>query len=390
MSISILVHADRFYPDLGGVESRVRRICQYLHQAGESVTVVTNTPEPGDAPPPFRIVRRPSPRTLRELIRRADVVYMNGFDAALFLWSRIMRKKIVMTYFDLTPICPKGTKMKWDGPCVENASLGACFPCLRKSGELKVVRRLFRPVLKHWLSFLMDANVCNSVFGYRRFPLHNKRLIENGIDTQLFVPAAETEQNRIPVVLFVGRLVPEKGCQVLIDALGRCASSDIPFRLVICGDGPYQPELETLIGQQRLAGSAGFFGPAQETELIRLMQQADIVVVPSLWDEVFGNVAVEAMSCGCAVVASDVGGLGYLTKKCGMVFARGNARELATALERLLTDTALRRQLGAQCRRVAEEEYDWNLMGQKYHRLFEDLAGVTVTATQDAGDQPRA
>jgi glycosyltransferase involved in cell wall biosynthesis len=372
--MKILVHADKFYPDMGGVESRVRRISQYLHQAGETVTVITRTPREGDAPLPFRVVRRPSRRTLRALIHDSDLVYMNGFDASLFLWSKIMRKKVVMTYFDLTPICPKGTKMKWNGPCLENASLRACLPCLKKSGEFKIVRRLLRPPLKYAISLFIDRNVCISGFGYRRYPLFKKHLIENGIDTGLFIPDADKQGGLPPAVLFVGRLVPEKGCQVLIEALSLCTASGVPFRLTICGEGPYRSTLEEMIDRHHLRESVKFFGPAGETELIQQMQQADIVVVPSLWDEVFGNVTIEAMSCGCAVVASDVGGLGDIARKCGLVFERGDSRGLAAALKTLLKDEKLRIQVGKKCRQLAVEEYDWNTMGNKYHTLFRSLA----------------
>ena len=96
-------------------------------------------------------------------------------------------------------------------------------------------------------------------------------------------------------------------------------------------------------------------------------------MVPSLWDEVFGNVAIECMSCGCPVIASDVGGLGHIAKKGGIVFDRGNVSDLAARLETLLCDAELRKQLGHMARQAAISEYDWNIMGHEYRQLFLDL-----------------
>src|SRR5690606_27514125 len=100
----------------------------------------------------------------------------------------------------------------------------------------------------------------------------------------------------------------------------------------------------------------------------RLYTESDICVVPSLWDEPFGLVAVEAMATGRPVVVSRVGGLQHIPipEETGLVHDRKDYAELADHLRRLLDDYDLRRRMGDAGRRRAESEFDWRVIVSRY------------------------
>jgi len=373
LGMRILIYNEKFSPSVGGSETMVRLIAQSLHEHGEEVVVATETPASGEDLFPFPVVRQPSKQTLARLVSESDLVHLHSFHPSLFLQTQLKRKKTVYTYHDLTLICPKGTKLKVDGPCLHRAGPRLCHKCLRDSGSEKVWRRLIRPVAKSILSVFIDANVCSSYFGMRRFRLWRKQLILYGINTSLFRPHATTDNGRLARVVFVGRLIPEKGCRVLIDALRLCVERGLPFDLDIAGYGPELSNLLALAGSYDLQGLVHFRGIAEGPALVEIMQKADVAVVPSIWDEPFGLVAIEAFSCGLPVIAADVGGLGQVVSQAGLTFQRGDAKELATHLERLLTDHPLRQRLGRKARQMAVQKYDYRMMAATYHRLFRQL-----------------
>ncbi len=125
--------------------------------------------------------------------------------------------------------------------------------------------------------------------------------------------------------------------------------------------------------------SSGHFkarGWLSHEETLALYQEAAIVVVPSIWEEPFGLVAVEAMATGLPVCASRIGGLSDIVRhgETGFLFAPGNAEELAGQLNTLLDDAALRYRLGQAGRQVAENEYDWDgIIERRYLPFIQEL-----------------
>lgn len=373
--MKILFHTAQFYPSIGGVETFTMNLTTFLQEHGYELQVVTETPYAGPERVSFPVHRNPPGRTLRRLIREADLVYVNGYRASLFLYAALFRKKTVVMYHDVTMICPKGDKMRGEEACMVDMSLQACVPCLRQAGELKILRRLFRPQIKTLLSYLVSANVCTSRFGMETYRLANKRYINYGIDTRVFTPPTERPSAGPVQLLFVGRLVPEKGCQLLLQAVKKLRDRQHAVVLSVCGDGPYRPSLEALTDRLGLQDTVTFHGSVWGADLVRRMQQADIAVVPSLWVEQFGMTAVEAMSCGLPVVGSNTGGLRWIMAAGGLGFERGDVAGLTEHLEYLVGDQEARAALGQKARTVAVEQYDLQRMNTQHQQLIEELAG---------------
>jgi len=159
-----------------------------------------------------------------------------------------------------------------------------------------------------------------------------------------------------PVIGIVGRVAAVKGHRWLLEAFGALASDDVAAQLLIVGGGPERATLEREVAARPWASRVRWTTAAD----VRLpLSMMDVVVVPSLWEEPFGLVAVEAMAAGRPVVASRAGGLPEIVVdgETGLLAARGDMPGLASALRRLLADAALRRRLGEAGRQRAVERF---------------------------------
>jgi glycosyltransferase involved in cell wall biosynthesis len=197
---------------------------------------------------------------------------------------------------------------------------------------------------------LVDAIVVNSE-SVRRELIEVDRVLRqlihlcpNGVDTAIFRPSTQSRAG--PVVIgAVGALRPEKSLETLLEAFGRIIRG-VEARLLIAGDGPSRAGLEDLA--RRLAvEDRCTFAPATKDVPARL-RAIDIFVLPSR-SEALSNALMEAMACGCCVVASQAGGTPELVcdRENGLLFPPGDAQALAACLELLLSDPALRARLAA-------------------------------------------
>jgi glycosyltransferase involved in cell wall biosynthesis len=125
--------------------------------------------------------------------------------------------------------------------------------------------------------------------------LPRPRFVAFGIDTQRLVPPAQKAQGDLRV-LFIGRHIPAKGCDILVRALGILKQRNVKFQAHIAGDGPHRANSQALARQLGLGTEAAFLGFQSEEELLKELQAADVLVIPSLQDEIGLLVASEAMS----------------------------------------------------------------------------------------------
>ncbi|MBS1096908.1 glycosyltransferase family 4 protein [Gluconobacter sphaericus] len=176
----------------------------------------------------------------------------------------------------------------------------------------------------------------------------------NCIDLSV-LPTADLRQK---VVLFVGRVVADKGVDAFVRAWGTIRAQYPGWRAVIMGAdrfGPDSPETPFLEKLRLQAAAAGVMmtGYRPHDDVLEAMAGAAVVVVPSRWEEPFGMTALEAMGCGAAVVASPVGALPDLVGDAALLAAPDEAGALEQALRRLMDDEGLRTRLGEQGRKRA-------------------------------------
>lgn len=197
-----------------------------------------------------------------------------------------------------------------------------------------------------------------------------------GVDmTARFVPAA-MEQDA-DGLLFVGRLAEKKGVDVLLDALPRLSGDYPGLRLSIIGAGSEEVRLKRRAEDLGLGKHVEFIGAVSNQELPPWYQRAAILVFPSVVtsygdQEGLGLVPIEALACGCAVVASDLPAVRDVIHhgETGLLVPAGDAAALAATLRSLLQDPALRRRLAAQGRAYVQAHFGWTEIAARYAELF--------------------
>lgn len=178
-----------------------------------------------------------------------------------------------------------------------------------------------------------------------------------GTDAQVFQPASALEDRPFTIGYF-GRLVEEKGIQVLVSAVAQLEGM---WRLLILGGGPLRDVLETQAARLGVHERVVFEPQVASMQMPRQYHRIDALVLPSLtrpnWKEQFGRVLVEAMMSGVPVVGSDSAAIPYVIGDCGLIVPEGNVVALAGALGRLQRDDGLRATLAAKGRARALAEF---------------------------------
>ena len=300
--MKILLGSHEFFPSTGGIETASELLAREFVKLGHEVRVITQTPGHGEFP--FAVIRRPGPLDLVRQVEWSDVFLQNNISLRT-LWPLLfVRRPLFITH------------QTW--------ITGA-------EGEIGWVHRLKRWVLRFAKSLAISEAVA------RRLPVESTR-VGNPYDDAVF--NADGSEVRARDLIFVGRLVSDKGVDILLQALARLHERGIKPQLTIVGDGPERPALERQCADLQVQASVEFAGSFDSGRLAETLKQHRILVVPSRWAEPFGIVAIEAIAAGCMVVGSDQGGLPEAIGPCGVTFPNGDADALAERLGELLSDPA--------------------------------------------------
>jgi glycogen(starch) synthase len=211
-------------------------------------------------------------------------------------------------------------------------------------------------------------------------------MIPNGVDTSVFEENFNRPEFRSKfaspdekIVLFVGRLVHEKGVQTLINAIPKVLAR-VNAKFVIVGDGGMKDFLMVQVRNMRLAHKIFFTGFLDERSLKFLYRCADVCVVPSLY-EPFGITALEAMAAKTPVVVSDTGGLAEIVEhdKTGVKVFTGNADSLAWGISKVLLDSGYAEWIKSNAYNKVLEVYNWRGIAAKtkalYERIYDEYMG---------------
>lgn len=240
-----------------------------------------------------------------------------------------------------------------------------------------------RQVLRRADGWIAFGNTVHDVqrrrAGYAELP---SRIIPPGVDTLTFSPSAQARRriradrgwdDRIPVVGFAGRFVPEKGLSVLAEALRRVTT---PWRALFVGGGPERPVLQAL--SDAYPGRVSIAAGVPHEEMPAHFNAMDVLCAPSQsttrWREQFGRMLIEAMACGVPVLASDSGEIPHVIGDAGILLPERDASGWAAALGRVLPDAALRRDLANRGLRRARTEFAWSVVARRHLEFFEELS----------------
>lgn len=209
-------------------------------------------------------------------------------------------------------------------------------------------------------------------------------VLYNGVNPDVFAPRwAKAEERHAlrqahdllerPVVLYVGRLVEAKGVHLLVEAFARLVDRGIDATLVIAGshtfsDGRKTHYIEELRKQApRLGDRVRFLGHVSRGEIHRYFLMSDVLAFPSIWQEPFGMVILEAQAAGLPVIAFDQGGPSEIIRhgKNGVLVSKEEgAAGFADALAQCLSDSTMREVLGREARWSVEERFTWSSMAE--------------------------
>ena len=358
---------------LGGVQRHVRELSEFLVKMGFEVAILTklgksvecddrlNLPViKVDPIVPFQhLIFPPNVNELKRVIRdfSPDVVHVHhAFTLTSLLTLRVAEKLGV----------PR---------VLTNHSAAGSSP--NSMLTLMSCRGLI--LLRHFIS---KANRIISVSRCAAFFIENllgngveSLVIPNGVDVSRFhPPELEPSDN---VVLYVGRLVHRKGVHVLIKAFSKVVREVPDARLLIVGEGYMLPFLKLMTWQLGLEGKVEFLGRVSEEKLPGIYRSSRVVVVPSLYRESFGMVALEAMASGRPVVASMVGGLPEVVRDglSGYLVPPGSEDLLAERIIQLLSDGDLAKRMGMFGRRVTVNEYSWGKIASHVANVYREVVG---------------
>jgi glycosyltransferase involved in cell wall biosynthesis len=343
-------------PQNGGQGSFCADLAKGMLRRGHEVTAVTingamwDTWAREEGVTRLRIVQ-PSLRALRH----ADIVHLNNPGLRMLLMARFLGKPTVVTHMGFFAICPEG--IAWPTPAcgAGPTQLGPCRTCRRQSWIRRAHLHLQAWLLRRAVNVGVSRRVAER--------LSAQEAIMGPFDLG-WVPdfSQEPVESRIA---YIGRLVPEKGVDVVIRALAELPN----VSLDVYGDGDHRGALEAQAAQLGLATRVCFHGLRDRP--ILALRHAAALVVPSLWDEALGYVTIEGMAAGKAVIGAATGAtVDLLADDRGWLVPPGQHQPLVQAVAYALADDAERQRRGRRAREFVQTMLEPVHVAQEYERAY--------------------
>jgi len=332
--LKILLSSHAFAPSIGGIETVSALLAEEFSQLGHRVTVVTQTSSGGAEEFSCSIVRQPSIPKLFSLIKWCDVFWHNNLSLRTAWPATCLRKPVIITHQGSYCRQPAG------------------FDLMQRLKHVVVNRTTSVAISRFVAAWFKTQSI----------------VIPNPYDARVFRTRSPVPE-RTSDLVFVGRIVSEKGLDVLLQSLEHLRSHGLRPRLTVVGSGPELSAMQTRAEELGLHEQVTFAGSKRGAELAEILNRHKILVVPSRYDEPFGVVALEGIACGCVVVGSAGGGLPEAIGPCGITFPNGNAEALSQALEKLLLQPNERERFTANAPRHLAA-FQPALIAKRYLDLF--------------------
>lgn len=302
VNVKILIYSSVFYPSVGGIETVVSILSNEFIKQGHEVKLVTQFPATESNKFPFEVIRQPTWQQLLKLTKWCDI-YFQACVSLKGLWPLlIIRRPLVVTH--QTWYCRADASQSWQD-------------------YLKLFLTKFATNIP--ASFALAKHI--------KTP---SNIIPNPYREDIFHEISEIPRDQ--ELVFLGRLVSDKGADLILEALGKIRKQGLTPRLTIIGSGQEEPHLRQQVKDLDILDQVNFAGSKIEKELTKLLNAHKILVVPSRWQEPFGIVALEGIACGCVVIGSEGGGLKEAIGPCGVTFPNGDVKALTQTLVDLLTN----------------------------------------------------
>ncbi|MFH0772823.1 MAG: glycosyltransferase family 4 protein [bacterium] len=277
----------------------------------------------------------------------ADPHYYYSYQAAR-LRAKGDIKKLISTWWETIPFNNESTEAK------------------------KKIKHFTMKNVDHFICHCEKAKQCLIAEGIAK---DATSLIPLGVDTTVFYPSIKKDTKNF-TILFVGRLVEEKGILDLYEAFKQVIGHEKFILLKIVGSGPLKNKLQSAIQKDGLQKIVEIDHKSYE-DMPKIFRQADVVCVPSkktvTWEEQYGMVFVEAMASGIPIVSYTTGAIPNVVHNCGLLTNEGNIKQLGVLLKKLYSDRQLRLKIGTMGRERAKELFDSKKAAQAIEKLYKLL-----------------
>ncbi|TCD02677.1 glycosyltransferase family 4 protein [Pedobacter psychroterrae] len=339
MRILFITHY--FYPQIGGIEVNSEILAGEFHKYGHDVRLVTWSEDPYKKVFPYEVIRKPGKMKLIAEHKWAEVVFENNPSLRLAWPAFFLGKPSVVAL--RTWVRRNDGSMGWQD-------------------RLKTL----------WLARAKQVIAVSKAIRDECWPAAS--VIGNPYRNEVF--KSLSDDDRPGDFMFLGRLVSDKGADLALKAFneivkfqGAGVSTKRQFNFTIVGDGPERKKLEALVDKFGINTSVHFTGALRGDALVEALNSHKYLIVPSVWKEPFGNVALEGLGCGCLPIVANGGGLPDAIGNAGMVFERGNLDALVNTLKNLLQDPRLEASLRSNASEHLKN-HDPGVVASKYLKVI--------------------
>lgn len=326
-------------PSVGGIETVTDLMSRGFARQGHEISIVTNTPsDQGSEADRFPTLRNPSKRALWKAVKAADVVWQNNISLT-YLWAALLQRKPTAVSLACA-IFPDYPDKNW-----------------KVRLKARLLKRCHIFAISHYVMNGLDAPY---------------DLVGNPFDADFSSTQTETVKDRD--IVFAGRLVSDKGGDLLLQAIASLTQKGLRPNCTIIGDGPEKAPLEAMVKELGLTEQIHFTGYLTGRALQQEIARHRIMAVPSRWKEPFGVVALEGIASGCAIVGSSGGGLSDAIGPCGLTFENNDGAALAEKLSDLLSHPQLIEQYVSHAN-THLERFSVDAQSAHYLKVFEQMLG---------------
>jgi len=303
--MNLVFYSPRFFPLVGGLEKVVRVWATAMQGLGHQVSVITDTPLADEKDEfDFKVFRHVSPIQQLQLFRKSDLVVCFNISLKILPIVKLAGCRLLISHH--TALFYPGGKSSW------------------------------KQRLKKWVSnHVAVLNICCSYYIAGQFV--NASVVYSPFEKEFFFNYYSARKKNS--LVYVGRLVSDKGVDVLLKAFSSLAQEIPALSLTIVGDGPEKISLEQMATDLGLSKLVNFLGSLSANEIVTLLNRQEIMVVPSRM-EPFGTTVLEGLACGCRMIVSDQGGLPEAGNGWVKYFSSENVSDLMRAIREEIAQPA--------------------------------------------------
>ena len=378
--VCILMVTNYYFPTIGGISVYISSLALSLHE-DYHIKIIS-------FPNKFRVIENQLNGFVKNIVHFLFVLIFILYSEIIISINKIAHKKII----------------------VHSHSAGFCLiiSALSKIIGAKAVHTFHSPINKKslmlkYFSPLVDALVFVSNTTQEEYQIKSNVsnnlvwIIPGGVDDDLLYPLSEIKQKQLRVkyttelinincddkiILFVGRVVEDKGVLPLINSMPLITERIPKAKLIIVGPHDRTHEQKAfyhtlcdVVSKLKMTDHILFTGTLPRKKLIDMYALCDVFTCPSIWNEPVGLVALEAMAMGKTVVATDIGGLPWIVQndKTGYIVKINDSSSLAEKIIELLKNEELRIIMGTSARESVEKLYSIKVMAAKHKQLYNQL-----------------